>query len=282
MGNSCAFSYLALPHLCDCYSMDSKDSEIILIFASAAGILLLFAAVVVIFVVVHQKRVMAQEARVQKIEVDYQKELLIATIEGQERERKRLAKELHDGIGSLLTGLNLNLKHQLHLVEPSTNQSKFLTQACAMLEEGIVDVRRVSHNLLPVTLQNFGLLQALKEWIEPLQHENRFAISLMKDGEFNRPGIDVELGILRVIQELLHNTIRHANASQATIEFTFDQQFISVIYTDNGRGIGGDVQPNGIGIKNMKSRAQALDGTFEFDLERETGFKAQLNVPIKT
>jgi signal transduction histidine kinase len=262
--------------------MDSKDSEIILIFASAAGILLLFAAVVVIFVVVHQKRVMAQEARVQKIEVDYQKELLIATIEGQERERKRLAKELHDGIGSLLTGLNLNLKHQLHLVEPSTNQSKFLTQACAMLEEGIVDVRRVSHNLLPVTLQNFGLLQALKEWIEPLQHENRFAISLMKDGEFNRPGIDVELGILRVIQELLHNTIRHANASQATIEFTFDQQFISVIYTDNGRGIGGDVQPNGIGIKNMKSRAQALDGTFEFDLERETGFKAQLNVPIKT
>lgn len=261
--------------------MGSEDSEIILVFVSAAAVILLMAILISFFVAIYQKRILKQDQHLQQLENDFQKGLLKATIEGQERERKRLAKDLHDGIGSLLTGLNLNLKHQLQQSDPNTQQTIFLTEACKMLEEGIGDVRRVSHNLLPITLENFGLLQALEEWIESLQQPD-FGISLQHKGQAVRLPAEIELGLLRICQELLQNTIRHAEASEATIELNFIDKEIHINYSDNGKGFDESQQSLGIGIKNIQSRLQALSGTLNITTKKGQGFKALVIAPLLT
>ncbi len=259
--------------------MRSEDPEIILIFVSAAGVVLLMAMLIAFFVAIYQKRLFRQDQQLQQLETDFQKGLLQATIEGQERERKRLAKDLHDGIGSLLTGLNLNLKHQLHTVEAGTQQAAFLEEACKMLEEGIGDVRRVSHNLLPVTLENFGLVQALQEWMETVSRES-FRVYLKVEGANRRMHTSLELGLFRVAQELLQNTLRHAEATEAILQLEFKKEEIRLNYSDNGKGYLVSALSRGIGIKNMQSRMEALNGTIEFITEPHQGFKACISVPL--
>lgn len=259
--------------------MYSEDSEIITIFISAIGVVLFMAVLIAFFVSNYQKRLLLQDQNLQKLKTDFQMGLLKATIEGQERERKRLAKELHDGIGSLLTGLNLNLKHQLNSENTNKGQQDFLKEACHMLEDGISDVRRISHDLLPVTLDNFGLALALKEWTETLQKDD-FHVSLLIDGKIKRLEDNIELGVLRVVQELVQNTIRHAKASKTSIELNFKAPQLELIFSDNG--IGCDMKQNisGLGIMNMQSRVQALNGKIEINSAPNQGFTAKVVVPI--
>lgn len=259
--------------------MGSEDSEIILIFVSSAIIIVVLAILVALFVLIYQKRLVAQEIRLQKMKNDFQQELLQATIAEQERERSRLAKDLHDGIGSLLSGLKLNLKYQQSQVQDNEDQMRFLNKACDMLETGITDVRRVSHSLLPVTLESFGLVLALEECIEPLQTGSDLAISMECTGSARRLLPATELGLLRVIQELLQNTIRHAEANTARITIAFNTDMVEVNYRDNGKGFDLTDNGSGLGIKNMQSRIHALHGTIQFHRDSPLGFHAQLSVP---
>ena len=259
--------------------MNPQESELTVVLITSAIVLLLLAALVVIFVVVYQKRIIAQDMRVQQLETERQRELLSATIEGQERERKRLAKELHDGMASLLSGLKLNLRQQQMQPDLPEAQAQFLQEATSMLETGITDVRRMSHNLLPITLETFGLVQALRDWIEPLQQPGSFAVELQSNSPETRPKPAVELALLRVVQELLQNTIRHAQATEARIKLEFSPTDIQLHYADNGQGM----QPGskaGLGLKNMESRIHAVNGSIAFGSGSPPGFTASINVPI--
>lgn len=260
--------------------MGTQESDIILIFISSALITVILAALVVVFVVVYQKRNVAQRLQLQELENTKQQELLQATIGGQERERKRLAKDLHDGIGSLLSGLKFNLSHQQRNPETSKDQAEFLADACQMLQESITAVRSVSHNLLPITLESFGLIQALQECIEPLQTPPDFSIQLKVSGQSQRLSPEAELGLLRVVQELLQNTIRHAQASQTNIILEFASDGINLLYTDNGQGFSLPTIKQGLGIKNIYSRILALNGEIDFNNQPEPGFSASIHIPL--
>ncbi|HBF18636.1 MAG: hypothetical protein CMI36_09860 [Owenweeksia sp.] len=259
--------------------MGSEDSQIVLIFISAAAIVVLMAALAAVFVALHQKRVMAYQKHLQQLETDLQKEMLDASIEGQERERKRLAKDLHDGIGSVLTGLNFHLKHQLRQAIDNSKEATFLADACGMLEDGIAEVRRVSHNLMPATLEEFGLVQALEDIIEPLQQRGSLNLDLRVRGNTRRLPPVAELGLLRVVQELIQNTVRHAHASHITIDLTFATHHLELRYTDNGKGFGPDLPAGGIGIKNIRSRIQSVNGTLELNNGQEKGMEALIQIP---
>lgn len=259
--------------------MHSEDSEIISIFISAIAVVLFMAVLIAFFVSNYQKKLLQQDQNLQKMKTDFQMGLLKATIEGQERERKRLAKELHDGIGSLLTGLNLNLKHQLNSENTNKGQEDFLTEACQMLEDGISDVRRISHDLLPITLDNFGLALALKEWTETLQKDD-FVLNLRIDGQIKRLDGKIELGVLRVIQELIQNTIRHAKATKTSIDLTYGGDQLKLNYVDNGIGCDMHKSAKGLGIMNIQSRVQALNGSIEMISSTHKGFKAKLIISL--
>ena len=230
---------------------------------------------------VYQKRIVTQENRLQKLQNERQQVLLKATIEGQERERERLAKDLHDGIGSLLLGVSLHLKYQKSKEEPNSKNAVFLHDVCKMIDEGIENVRTVSHNLLPATLDSFGLLTAMKECTEPINKTSGLIIQINTINESYHLSKDIELGLLRVFQELIQNTIKHSNATEVDVTLEFNTDQIMLHYNDNGQGFdANEVDVNGIGIKNMHSRIQALNGIFTINKAPKAGFEVQIEVPI--
>lgn len=261
--------------------MRQEENQIIFIFIASAAFVVFLAVLLILFLVVYQKRIVTQENRLQKLENEKQQALLKATIEGQERERKRLAKDLHDGIGSLLSGLSFNLKFQKNAKIDDHEYSSFLEEACKLVDEGIENVRAVSHNLLPSTLENFGLVSAIKECIIPLTQTSTIKTNIHVPFELPPLPMEISLGVLRVFQELVQNTIKHANATQIDIQLIYHSDTITLKYVDNGKGFHmDDIDVHGIGIKNMQSRIQALHGTFSIDSKTKKGFRAYLEVPI--
>lgn len=261
--------------------MGEESKDIVLIFLVSGGIVVLLAIILILFLLIYQKRIVTQENRLQRLENERQKVLLKATIEGQERERQRLAKDLHDGIGSLLSGLSMNMKFQKGKEDPNSEQGRFLREACDMLEDGIKNVRAVSHNLMPATLEKLGLVAAMKEAIERINQTDNLKIDLQTVHEpFGLPK-NISLGLLRVFQELLQNTLKHSGASEIKISVDYQSDYIKMLYTDNGKGMGvAAMKSRGIGMKNMESRIQALEGTFKINKRIRNGFEAKIKVPI--
>ena len=267
--------------------MGEENSQIVLIFVISAAFVVLLAILLILFLVIYQKRIVSQENKLQKLQNERQLVLLEATIKGQERERERLAKDLHDGIGSLLTGLNLHLKFQKNKEIPNSDMANFLIEACNIVEDGIENVRTVSHNLMPSTLERFGLITAMKECVESINKESGLSIKINTINEPLDTLKEIDLGLLRVFQELIQNTIKHANASIAQVTIEYFTDFIRLNYKDNGQGINFDKiseigNRNGIGIKNMQSRIQALKGEFSISRRNKNGFEVQIEVPVKS
>ncbi|OUR98132.1 hypothetical protein A9Q86_13815 [Flavobacteriales bacterium 33_180_T64] len=260
--------------------MGEETNQIVLIFILSTIFVVFLAVVLILFLVIYQKRIVTQEHRLQKLENERQQSLLKATIEGQERERKRLAKDLHDGIGSLLSGLNLNLKFLKNKENPNSEQFTFLSEASKLVDEGIENVRTVSHNLMPATLENFGLISAMEESIKSFNRIQELDVDIATvHTPFKIPNT-IALGLLRVFQELLQNTIKHANASMIRVTLTYVTDFIILDYRDNGNGFN-EHNSEGIGIKNMQSRIQALDGIFYMNSKSKAGFIVNIEVPLK-
>jgi len=262
--------------------MGEENDQIVIIFIVSAGIIVFLAVLLIFFLIIYQKRVVTQENRLQKLENEKQQILLKAAIQGQERERQRLAKDLHDGIGSLLSGLSLNLKFQKNKQTPDSEQAKFLAEACSLVENGIKNVRAVSHNLMPATLESFGLVSAINECVDPIRQSNKgFSIEVDIQNEPYRASKEIELGLLRVFQELLQNSIKHSEASIIQILLIFYKDRIQLDYTDNGKGCKiEEVESNGIGFKNIQSRIQALDGKIDFKNPKKEGFFTSVEIPI--
>lgn len=261
--------------------MGEESTNIVLIFAVSAAIVVLLAILLILFLLIYQKRIVTQENRLQKLENERQKVLLKATIEGQERERQRLAKDLHDGIGSLLSGLSMNMKFQKGKEDPASEQGRFLSEACDMLDEGIHNVRAVSHNLMPATLEKLGLVAAMKEAIGRINKTDDLKIDLKTVHTPYGIPKDVSLGLLRIFQELLQNTIKHSGASEVQVAVEYHSDHIRLHYADNGKGLDKSaINSDGIGMKNMESRIQALEGRFHLNKTNKNGFEAEIEVPL--
>ncbi|MEL6538244.1 MAG: histidine kinase [Bacteroidota bacterium] len=258
--------------------MGEQESQLILVIVTSTGIILLILGVVAVLVIGHQKRIMKQDLHLQQLQNDQQRELLRATIEGQERERERLAKELHDGFGSLLSGLRFHLKNQLRGVDRPSKQADFLEEACGLLDQGVNDLRRVSHNLLPVALASSGLRKALETWLSTVNQED-FRVQLIWRATDSRRSQALELSIFRILQELLHNTHKHADSQAAQIEVEEDREGLRITYSDDGCGVSLPIEAPGLGLKNIASRVQALSGQLDFQSAPGMGFRAIIQFP---
>lgn len=261
--------------------MGEETNQIVLIFVFSAIFVVFMAIILILFLVIYQKKIVTQKNKLQQLENERQQSLLKATIDGQERERERLAKDLHDDIGSLLSGLSLNLKFQKNRTHIDEEQKQFLDEACQMVEQGIKNVRNVSHNLLPPTLEEFGLIQAMKECVEPLHNSNKITVEISHSKILFPLSKNIALGLLRVFQELIQNTLKHAKADKIKVHLEFHTPIIFFKYEDNGVGFHASKSNfDGIGIKNIESRISALQGDFLMDTEIKSGYRVEIRVPI--
>jgi len=227
-----------------------EENEITRFILISMGGMLVMALGMVFLYRVSKKQLVKQFKEKEKLKEAHQHELLEASIGSQERERKRIASELHDHIGSNLQALKLFL-HQI----PTGNPEKIEKQSTDILSSTIQDVKNLSHELMPASLTDLGLEEALKTLSARLNATEQIACELRCQCH-NRLDADTELALYRVTQELTSNTLQHAQASQIKINLLVDGTHFMLDYKDHGVGLKQNIDKEVLGPKNIESHCQ--------------------------
>ncbi|MEO9804744.1 MAG: PAS domain-containing sensor histidine kinase [Reichenbachiella sp.] len=206
---------------------------------------------------------------------------LNSLMEGQELERKRLAREIHDGIGPTLSAVKMNLSNIEGDIE-NLNHSlgeKF-RKSYQMIDEAADDLRSISHNLMPKVLSDFGLIEALETLCEKIDEIKSVSVDYINTGFKERLDEVTELGLYRVSQELINNTLKYAQAKRITLQLIKREANIQLMYEDDGKGFYPDTVRNGIGLMNIENRVKAMAGQLIIDSQPGKGMTATIDIPI--
>ncbi len=252
--------------------MQAKNQRLMNWLLGIAGLLLLVLTLLLVIFYRNSRR----EARQKLTEMQQQQELQLANaiMEGEERERRRVARDLHDGLGGALSGIRIKLSwHQKEQPAPR------LEEVIDQLEDSIGELRRIARNMMPESLLKSGLEAALRDLCE----------SLMNDGtdiEYQAYGIQADMpaatqtNIFRIAQELLSNAIRHAQASKIILQCIQNGDTFLITAEDNGRGFDTATigTSKGIGFTNIQNRVQYMKG--RFDIEAAPGEGTIINIEL--
>jgi signal transduction histidine kinase len=210
-------------------------------------------------------------------------EIQEALLKGQTIERKRVASELHDNVGSLLSAVRVSLL-TLNRQKLPMHDQKVFTQILSMVEGACKEVRLISHNLLPEELEKYGLQTALEKMFERLNFSTRIEFTLnakgLKEMEENKVIINrkASFHIYSICLELINNILKHSEASDAALTFRKNGDTIELFMRDNGVGLSEEQQE--YGFKNVRERVEALKGKLSILSEKEGGIRIQISIPI--
>jgi two-component system, NarL family, sensor kinase len=227
--------------------MHPENQQLYKIILTGAGILLAVLAYFIITVVKQQRKIYKwQQARI------------AAEITTLENERRRIAADFHDELGPILSAVRLQVNH----LEPVDETEKIvLDKSSSQIDEVIKRFREISYNLLPNTLVRKGLVTASEEYIAKMQNANGLQISL--SGNVERMDSEKEVNIYRIIQEIVHNTIKHARANKLEILFSTSGKQLVIKTNDDGIGFNYsemEAKAGGLGLLNLQSRVDVLNG----------------------
>ncbi|MCB0836027.1 MAG: sensor histidine kinase [Bacteroidetes bacterium] len=215
---------------------------------------------------------------------DQEMESLDAMVEGQEKERQRIAADLHDSLGGTLAAVKVSLYtlHRRISDQPDTTLQVY-DQTNQFLEEACETVRRISHNLSDSTLENVGLVTAITNMYDTLANTNQFEINMETSGfEDERLERTVEINLYRIVQELFQNIVKHADASKVSLYMNRFDDHISVVVEDNGVGFTyfPDRNPKTLGLASISARVKKLNGNLRIDTAPGQGTTTEINVPV--
>ena len=255
------------------------------VIAIGTAVLLVMAIFIIIFVAYYQHKQSQQRLALKEMQERHRQELMAATFRGQEAERRRLAQDLHDDIGTMLSvaKLTLNqLERQLSVESAPLQQAQKTRQ---LLDDTLKNVRRISRDLVPTTLERFGLLAALEELVSNACND---IIQVRLERPEMLPPLSpaLETMIYRIVQELVSNAIRHAGASNIVIQLFPHQREIRLNVFDDGRGFDIDEvlqnKQRGLGLRNIESRLSVVDGHVTFDVAPGRGSHVYVQVPLES
>jgi signal transduction histidine kinase len=203
-----------------------------------------------------------------------------AIIEAEEKERIRIARELHDGIGQQLSATKMNLSaFEEKIPDADKDNYHMLVQ---LVDDAVKEVRTVSHNMMPNALIRSGLASAIRDFVHKLSTTDRLKIDLQIIGLNERLESTTETVLYRVLQECVSNIVKHARATHISIQLMKHEIHLNMLIEDNG--IGFDIskmnEVEGIGLKNMISRVEYLNGTIEFDSTPGKGTTVIIDIPL--
>lgn len=204
-----------------------------------------------------------------------------AMLEGQEKERDRLAKDLHDRLGSMLSAI----KHQLSAVEEEVHlvrrdQGAQYSKVHRMLDDAVGEVRRISHDMVTVTLARFGLEKALEDLCATVRVNGRLAVESRLFGLEKRMERSLEIVVYRIIQELISNVLKHAQASELSVTVTRATGRLSVMVSDDGKGFDASESSVGMGMENVRSRAASIGALLRVDSTPGKGTTVSMEAPV--
>jgi PAS domain S-box-containing protein len=214
---------------------------------------------------------------------DLERQVYVASVKAEEEERGRIAKDLHDGLGPLLSTCKIYL-HNIRLSKFTENESKSYQKLGDLINESLIGVKEISNNLSPHILRNFGLVPALNSFIGKLSEFMHITIKC----DFNAPNrYDeiVEITLYRISTELLINSFKYSEADLISISVLELDNKLKLFYTDNGKGFDYFETMNmkkGLGLFNINSRINSIGGTILFEAAKGSGVKVKIETNIKS
>jgi signal transduction histidine kinase len=203
-------------------------------------------------------------------------EIKTALFAGQSIERKRVASELHDNVSSLLSAVNMSMQAISGKTLTETDQ-KIYQNVREMIKSAYSEVRNISHNIMPVGLEKEGLLRTIQQLLEKINLNKQLSFYLESKGMEQRLPVQIELNVYSIVLELINNIIKHSEATKAIISMMNQDDIFSLQVKDNGIGIHGN---SGNGMGNIKSRIEALNGSFTIDSEHKKGTSFYIKIPL--
>lgn len=249
--------------------MDAQEARIylaIIISVIVVGVIIVYFAISVI--------------RQQRRNIELQKANALAEISAMEKERARIAADLHDELGPILSVIKFRVDH----VDPEKkDEQEELAKASQQLDDVITRMREVSNNLMPVALQRKGLIAAIEEFISHAQESAGITIGFRHE---TLPALleDVSINLYRIVQETVHNCIKHAKAEKMEISISVKPDLLTLMSRDNGVGFvppqTGEVY-EGIGLRSLRNRTEMMDGSMMIESEPGKGSIFIFEIPIK-
>lgn len=278
----------ALAEMAAKYETEKKEQQILLqrselgrknLAIIAITILVILAAL--LFYSLYRRHRLKQKAIIQA-EIMRQQEIATrAVLEAEERERQRIAKDLHDGVGQIMSAAKMNLsafENEINFHNPE-QRIKF-EKIISLVDESCKEVRTVSHNMMPNALLKSGLASAIREFTDKIDNKV-LKIDLYSEGLNERLDTNIETVLYRVVQECVNNVLKHAKANHLDISLIKDNDGISATVEDNGKGfdLNQSNRQEGMGLKNIRTRIEYLKGTVEYNSKPGKGTLVAIHVP---
>ncbi|HAN00903.1 MAG TPA: two-component sensor histidine kinase [Marinilabiliales bacterium] len=208
--------------------------------------------------------------------------ILNAIIQTEEKERKRFAKDLHDGLGPLLSAVKMSVSALMN--NKTQNQTEILENTNMVINEAITSIKEISNNLSPHVLTNFGLVSAIKNFTHKINQTRSVTINFISNCENERFDPNVETILYRATCELINNTLKHANATQVAINIEKHLKTLTIQFNDNGIGFipekRNPSQETGMGFSNIISRIKSINGVFVINSAPGEGTHALIKVRL--
>lgn len=252
-----------------------NPNDFIYIITYIIGFLLLTSIIIIVFIVKAKNKIIQKELQKKNLEIQFQKEILQKTILTQEKERKRIAQDLHDDVSSKLIAVSLNL-HLLKSAKTKEESKVEIIDNISIINQNTIETsRKIAHHLFPPVLDKFGLAPALEELVDDYNKTKSVTINYFSEIVFDNQNKNSQLQIFRIIQELISNSIKHGKAAEINIKFTSNNLTSQCIYTDNGIGFEIKTLQNkkGLGFSNIESRIQNIDGDYAIKSSINNGFQ---------
>jgi signal transduction histidine kinase len=206
------------------------------------------------------------------------KEISEAMLKGQTTERKRVASDLHDNLGSTMSSIRWAFQ-SIDTTKWSDNEKEIFTNVQTMFDKAYDDIRLLSHNLLPEEFERFGLTTTLQNFIKKINKNTTIEFDLKVDESFGRVDKKIEFELYSICLELVNNIMKHSKATQAKINLSQTKNQIKLIISDNGIGTFNN-DSDGKGMKNVQARVESLNGTWKIQNAKNEGFVNEVLVPV--
>jgi two-component system, NarL family, sensor kinase len=223
-----------------------------------------------------------KEKEMSQLIIQEKEERTRSIIEAEEIERVRIARELHDGVGQTMVAASMNLEAMKNENAYKLEENRNYNTSLHLVKESITELRAISHSMIPGALLKNGLNSALYDFVSNIKQSNKLNIQLDVSGIEQRLPISVESTIYRMIQEIISNVLKHANATEVSISLVKEATHLELLITDNGKGfnIEDAKQKDGIGLKNIMSRVEYLKGNIDINSSPQHGTSILIEVPV--
>jgi len=264
--------------------MNEQGNDIPIIFTAIIAFVLLLAISFLVITFLNQRRKWQLHNEMGKLKEQQQNQLIEAAVRSEESERHRIAETLHDEVGAILSSVRLHFSN-INALQLDDKGKKLHEKSKELLDDGIQKVRTISHNLHSTLLKEFGLNEAIRNFLTKTVQGTLVTVETHLDNNYLIENPETDLGVYRIIQELINNILKHAHANFINIESVLKKDELELVLHLNGNGLSQEefeelrFRPEGLGLKNIQNRMILLKGKIFFEKNKKDN-RIILTIPV--